>query len=138
MRAITCSNHNRNAVPVPTRRTRRWTRWMGQREMPKRVLRRTFMASLLVLFVCSHAVRGGDVMLLTDEFNGLRSGMFSRVLGAHTEYHHIPEAAPKGNWAISCFGTGLGPQRAWRIMSDDGKKMMYQSYDNKREHTHPM
>jgi len=102
------------------------------------VLKRFLVTSILILFFCSSAARSDDETLLTDEFDGLRSGMFSRVLGAHTEYHHIPEATPKGNWAISCFGTGTGPQRAWRVMSDGGKKVMYQSYDNKRAHTHPM
>jgi hypothetical protein len=97
-----------------------------------------FTVSILLSLAIPHSVRGDDVVLLTDDFDNLRSGMFSRVLGAHTEYHHIPEAAPQGNWAISCFGTGLGPQRAWRIMSDDGKKVMYQSYENRRVHTHPM
>ncbi len=95
-------------------------------------------AILLILLGHAAPACSDEAILLTDQFDSLRSGMFSRVLGAHTEYHHIPEAAPQGNWAISCFGTGLGPQRAWRVMSDAGKKVMYQSYENKREHTHPM
>ena len=36
------------------------------------------------------------------------------VVGAHTEYHYLPEAAPKGNWAASTFRSGIGTQRAWR------------------------
>ncbi len=78
------------------------------------------LACAVSLLICTANAVGDDAVLLEDDFNGLRSGMFSRVLGAHTEYHHIPEAAPRGNWAISCFGTGIGPQRAWRIWREDG------------------
>ncbi|MHC4401741.1 MAG: hypothetical protein ACYTG0_18880, partial [Planctomycetota bacterium] len=102
-------------------------------------LRSTFLtlacsASLLISAASSF---GDEATLLDDDFSGQRSGMFSRVLGAHTEYHHIPEAAPRGNWAISCFGTGIGPQRAWRVWREDGEAVMVQSFDNKRVHTHP-
>lgn len=54
------------------------------------------------------------------------------------DYHYMPEAAPRRNWAISCFGTGIGPQRAWRILREDDEAVMVQAYDNKRVHTHPM
>ena len=136
MCTITCSGYLPSQVP--TRAARNQTRPTLHAGTQKHVLKQFLMTSILLLFVCSSVAQGDDATLLTDEFDGLRSGMFSRVLGAHTEYHHIPEATPKGNWAISCFGTGTGPQRAWRVMSDDGKKVMYQSYDNKRAHTHPM
>ena len=99
-----------------------------QNHVPRQIL----VASILALLFSLSVARSDAETLLTDDFNGLRSGMFSRVLGAHTEYHHIPEATPKGNWAISCFGTGTGPQRAWRVKGDGDKKVMYQSYDNKR------
>ena len=39
-----------------------------------------------------------DVILLDDDFSTYRSGLFSSTVGAHTEYHYLPEAARKGNW----------------------------------------
>ena len=93
---------------------------------------------LLSLLVCAVSTKGDEVVLLQDDFSGLKSGMFSQVLGAHTEYHYVPEAVPRGNWAISCFGTGIPPQRAWRVWRADGKAAMIQSFDNPRRYTHPM
>jgi rhamnogalacturonan endolyase len=78
-------------------------------------------------------------LLLQDDFNALPPGMFSAgVIGAHIEYHYLPEAAPKGNWAVSCF-KNEGSQRAWRVIGEPGSRVMYQSYlttTNDRAYTH--
>jgi len=103
-------------------------------------------AMLLLFFaivVCSAAQQSGEesAVLLEDSFAGLRVGMFSSgVIGAHAEYHYLPEVAPKGNWVVSCFKSD-GSQRAWRVLREGGAHVMYQSYANspdERTYTHPM
>ncbi len=51
--------------------------------------------------------------LLQDAFVDLPIGQFSPEVGPHTEYHFLPEAAPKGNWTVSCFISPIESQRAW-------------------------
>ena len=77
-------------------------------------------------------------ILLKDDFSRLELGMFSAPVGAHTEYHYLPEAAPKGNWTVACFATDAGSQRAWHVLERDGRRVMAQTFDNPRKHTHPM
>lgn len=76
--------------------------------------------------------------LLEDDFSAYRPGLFSSVLGAHTEYHYLPEAAPKGNWAVSTFRSSVPSQRAWRVVAVDGEAAMAQFYANKYDWYHPM
>ncbi|MCZ6680564.1 MAG: hypothetical protein O7E52_25310, partial [Candidatus Poribacteria bacterium] len=40
-----------------------------------------------------------------DEFDQREAGMFSAPVGAHMEYHFLPEPAPKGNWTVACFAS---------------------------------
>jgi len=75
--------------------------------------------------------------LLKDDFRGLRFGLIFDVVGAHTEYHYLREAAPQGNWAVSAFKSD-GSQRAWRLMEEDGTRVMLQSHNNREAFTHPM
>ena len=35
-------------------------------------------------------------VLLDDDFSALRTGLLMNTVGAHTEYHYLSEAAPKG------------------------------------------
>jgi len=110
-------------------------------------MRLTLLVAVL-LFACGigTAIAGENsktdsVTLLTDDFHALKVGMFSAgVVGAHAEYHYLPETAPKGNWVVSCFRSD-GSQRAWRVLIEDGAHVMCQSYmtsKNERENTHPM
>ncbi|MFQ6035971.1 MAG: hypothetical protein ACE5NM_09020, partial [Sedimentisphaerales bacterium] len=55
------------------------------------------------------------VILLEDDFSTLRTGLLTSAVGAHTEYHYLSEAAPKGKWAVSTFKS-YGSQRAWRLI----------------------
>jgi len=104
------------------------------------------MLVLAVLYInavsfSQEAPPNGRQVLLRDEFQSLRTGMFSPgVIGAHAEYHYLPELAPKGNWVVSCFRTD-GSQRAWRVISENGAHVMAQVYEtqkNERTYTHPM
>jgi len=78
-----------------------------------------------------------EEILLEDDFSGLDVGMFSAPVGAHTEYHFLPEAAPKGNWTVACFVPEAGSQRAWHVQERDGSRVMAQTFDNAREYSHP-
>ena len=39
----------------------------------------------------------GDVVLFEDGFAALRTGSLGSDVGAHAEYHYLPEVGPKGN-----------------------------------------
>ncbi len=100
-----------------------------------------FLLCCLGVFILMACGTGGSAVLLEDDFSGLKSGMFSSgVVGAHAEYHYIPEVAPRGNWVVSCFRSN-GSQRAWRVLREDGVSVMYQSYrssESERQYTHPI
>jgi hypothetical protein len=102
-----------------------------------------FLAAAVAL---SSADRAGPrpasrVVLLDDDFSRLARGMFSPgVVGAHAEYHYLPALAPKGSWAVSTFLSDAS-QRAWRVVHEDGRALMEQSYTapvEERSRTHPL
>ena len=76
-------------------------------------------------------------VLLDDGFSGLRTGLMMNAVGAHTEYHYLPHASQRGNWAVSAFKS-YGSQRAWRVIEEGDGRAMLQSYENNLRHTHPM
>jgi len=89
--------------------------------------------------VFSFPTFGGPAVLLDDDFNGLRPGMFSAgVIGAHAEYHYVHETAPQGNWVVSCFTSGTPEQRAWWVIEENGDAMLFQTIYNEHKHSHPM
>lgn len=73
-----------------------------------------------------------DGCLLYDDYRGLKRGSLSTDLGAHTEYHYLPEAAPKGNWAIS------NDRGRWSVHEADGQRFIYQSKADSINYSHPM
>lgn len=79
-----------------------------------------------------------SLILLHEDFSAYPAGLFSSEVGAHTEYHYLPEAAPKGNWAVTTFRSSVPSQRAWRIVEDRGQPAMLQAYKNSFGHYHPM
>jgi rhamnogalacturonan endolyase len=90
---------------------------------------------LIVLGCClfsSCASISGDACLLYDDYHGLRRGSLSTDLGAHTEYHYLPEAAPKGNWAVS------NDRGWWSVHEEDGERFIYQSRTDQINYSHPM
>ena len=90
----------------------------------------------VIFFTCAKSDRED---LLYDDFSGLDIGMFSVSVGPHTEYHYLPEAAPKGNWAVSCFSWESGSQQAWKVIEENNVRVMAQTFDNiNMTHTHPM
>jgi rhamnogalacturonan endolyase len=93
----------------------------------------------LTLSLCCTERGSNDAILLDDDFSGLEPGMFSAPVGPHTEYHYLPEAAPKGNWAVSCFTWEHGAQRAWWVKEENGSQVLAQTFASMQmKHTHPM
>ncbi len=77
-------------------------------------------------------------VLLEEDFRGFRSGVWLGVVDAHAEYHYLPETAPHGRWAVSTFRSSIPSQRAWRILNQDGTRVLAQTFDNRKErHSHP-
>ncbi len=95
--------------------------------------------SLSCLLSCSPGGDSHTETLLEERFADLEVGMFSEPVGPHTEYHYLREAAPKGNWAVTCFSWEMDSQRAWHVKQEDGDHVMMQTFHNQElKHTHPM
>lgn len=78
-------------------------------------------------------------IILKDDFSKLDTGLFSAPVGPHTEYHYLPEAGTKGNWAVSSFSSGTGWGTAWQVKKDGSANVMSQTFINKsNKTTHPM
>jgi hypothetical protein len=54
-------------------------------------------------------------LYLDENFSELEIGLISSGVGAHTEYHYLPEAGPHGNWTVACFASGKEAGEAWQI-----------------------
>ncbi len=96
-----------------------------------------FLAAISVLAADVQANPAREI-LFDDDFSGLPTGLLGSVLGAHAEYHYLPETAPKGFWGITAFRSDPGSQRAWRVCREDGRAVLVQSYENTKNYTHPM
>lgn len=86
---------------------------------------------------------GEKVVLFEDGFGKLRTGNLGSVIGAHTEYHYLPEAWPKGNWSIAAFSSPAMSQLAWKVAKHNGEPVLLQTYGNIRgyekvTHTRPL
>jgi len=77
-----------------------------------------------------------QVLLFTDDYSVMPRGPLGSDVGAHTEYHYLPEARPKGNWAISNFRNNL--PSSWELRKIDEKKVLLQNGVNANKHWHPM
>ena len=76
--------------------------------------------------------------LLSDDFSQHPSGLLSTSEGAHTEYHFLPGLVPRGNWQVSSFYHDKESERAWRVMTHEGQKVMAQTTHYPLNFTHPM
>ncbi|MGQ9620700.1 MAG: hypothetical protein ACUVTX_06930 [Bacteroidales bacterium] len=94
---------------------------------------------LLTLIICSCTCNRYNHVLLRDDFSGLDTGLFSAPVGAHTEYHYLPEAGIRGNWTVSSFASGTGWGTAWQVRDDGKGNAMHQTFRNRSARwTHPM
>ena len=101
---------------------------------------RFFYLILLVLLVIFSDCKIPDnsMMVFSDDLTGLPRGVFNSEGGAHTEYHFLHEAMPKGNWALSTFSSGT-KQNSWQVRDENRDRVIYQVNNFKSgSHTHPM
>ncbi len=94
---------------------------------------------LTLVVILSFNIPYYNSILLKDDFSAQDTGLFSAPVGAHSEYHYLPEAGTKGNWVVSCFGSGDGWGSAWRVEKEKDLKVMCQTFrNNKLRSSHPM
>ncbi len=99
----------------------------------------SFLLILVLPFMFSgYKSEEEKIILLKDNFENQRVGVFSTFVKAFAEYHYIPEAAPKFGWSVSTHEGDVGSQRAWWIYEENDKKLMVQTYDNPDNWTHPI
>ncbi len=79
------------------------------------------------------------VILFEDDFSELKPGQFSTIVGAHTEYHYLQDAAPDGPWSVTSFRSDISSQLAWKVFQVNEKAVLAQTFDNRKtRHAHPM
>ena len=108
----------------------------------KKLLRKHVFCLSLMAAIAAAVPTGHAAVLLDDDYRALTPGMISSdVIGAHAEYHYLPATAPKGNWTASAY-TYLAPesQRAWRLIEENGERLIWQSYTTgvERAYIHPL
>ncbi len=92
-----------------------------------------YLVFFIFIFSCDHTQRK---VLLVDDYSLLHRGPLGSGAGAHTEYHYLPETAPKGNWSVSTFRYNL--PESWFIREVRGSRSLVQQAVNKDVHWHPM
>jgi len=114
----------------------------GLRVVVNKIIMKTILLCSIFLgafLFCSCSYNRYNQVLLKDDFSELDTGLFSAPVGAHTEYHYLPEAGQKGNWCVSSFASGSGWGTAWQVKSEGTGKAMHQTLYNKSARwTHPM
>ena len=93
-----------------------------------------YFISSLIITSCNQ--EDDQVLLFTDDYSVMPRGPLGSDVGAHTEYHYLHEAKPKGNWAISTFRSNL--PASWYVRKVNEKKVLLQNGVNKNNHWHPM
>lgn len=98
----------------------------------------TILKSCIILFVvfisCNRQQK--ETILFEDDYYILPRGPLATGYGARTEYHYLPETAPKGNWSVSTFRYNLPP--SWYVTEKDKRRVIYQKSINPDRHWHPM
>jgi len=82
----------------------------------------------MIIFSATLLSAAAEVVLLEEDFDGMPRGALGSVVGAHTEYHFLPESAPIGNWAISTFRSEIESQLAWKAFREEGVPALAQTY----------
>jgi len=112
-----------------------------QSSLTGKIMYRKFLIVILILttaFAGCNKINSKQVRLI-DDFSALDTGLFSAPVGALTEYHYLPEAAPKGNWVVSSFASGDEWGKAWQVKAEGTRHVMCQTLLNKSQKwTHPM
>ncbi len=87
---------------------------------------------LICVFFTSCYDSEEEMLLFSDNFERSLRGPLSTRLGAHTEYHYLPVAAPKGKWSVSNY------RGWWSIRKTEDEGYLHQSMTDKAKYTHPM
>lgn len=97
-----------------------------------------YLIYIILLCLASCASVKNNVVLFHDDFSKMHSEKISSDGGAHTEYHFLPELYGKGNWNVASFYHDRNANVAWKVFSDEGKKIIAQTTRYKILFTHPM
>ena len=89
-----------------------------------------FLLACLLLTSCTWSQK--EALLFYDDFSDLDPGPLSSELGAYTEYHYLPQAAPKGNWAVS------NDRGWWTLRRLDAQRFICQTKTDKESYAHPI
>jgi len=93
---------------------------------------------LLVLFIIVSGCSVKQETLFLDDFNTTKQGPYSIAVGAHTEYHYLHEAAPKGKWEVSTFTWHTMLPWSVRANSEGDNQMVCDLVNTLTSHTHPL
>ena len=77
-----------------------------------------------------------STVLVDENFSEILTGPLAYDVGAHTEYHYLPEASPRCSWVVSTFRYNLPP--SWEIRNQEGQNVLVQNSQNPNNHWHPM
>lgn len=73
-----------------------------------------------------------EAVLFQDDLAQTRRGPLSTDVGAYTEYHYLPAAAPQGPWSVS---NDLG---WWEVREVEGQRWLRQSRENDLTYAQPL
>jgi rhamnogalacturonan endolyase len=77
-----------------------------------------------------------EQLIFKDGFDMLSRGPLGSDVGAHTEYHYIAEARPRGQWTVSTFRYNL--PSSWYVRQWNGKNAVVHDGENPNIHWHPI
>ena len=103
------------------------------------ILNNYFRLFLLSVFlIISYGCNKNQEILFLDDFNSTRLGPYSIAVGAHTEYHYLHEAAPRGKWEVSTFTWHTMLPWSVRANSEGENQMVCDVINDFSTYTHPM
>ncbi|WP_159518288.1 hypothetical protein [Sunxiuqinia indica] len=96
-----------------------------------------FLLSILAgLLISSCQMSSKEYILLDENFSELPQGPLAYDVGAHTEYHYLPEASPRTPWIVTTFRYNLPP--SWEVRQHHANSELVQTAHNPNKHWHPM
>lgn len=96
----------------------------------------SIVVSILFVLTLSSCQQKAEKVLLNEDFSEILTGPLAYDVGAHTEYHYLPEASPRCQWVVSTFRYNLPP--SWEIRNTGDQHILVQESQNPNEHWHPM
>ena len=93
---------------------------------------------IIALIIATSGCSTNSETLFFDDFNTTRRGPYSVEVGAHTEYHYLHEAAPRGCWEVSNFTWHRMLPWSVRANTEGDNQMVNDVINDFSSHTHPM